>query len=402
MSSIWTPVPPSLPDRPPLADPGGDITREVSAARRLTPPSLPHPTPPGSSSVPPPPAEPPSPRRSAGWRVPTAIVAAAALLAGGYVAGRAVDDDAAATTVPAAVDTGTAQPTETVAPAEGTEPVAAVASAISPAVVQLEVGQGLGSGVIYDGEGLILTAAHVIEGADQVTVRLSDGRDLPGEVIGLNAETDIGVVRIDPPEGMAVASLATEAPAVGELAIAVGSPFALEQTVTSGIVSAYDRAVPGGSAVGVVQTDAAINPGNSGGPLLNRAGEVIGINSFIQSEDGGSVGLGFAIPIDTGKRVADKLVAGEPVELGYLGVSTGEAADGTVGALVADVETGLAAEAAGVQQGDVITAVDGVAIVGSAELGASIKDHDAGDVVELTVLRDGGQILISATLDALG
>ena len=184
--------------------------------------------------------------------------------------------------------------------------------------------------------------------------------------------------------------------------MAVGSPFALEQTVTSGIVSAYDRAVPGGSAVGVVQTDAAINQGNSGGPLVNRAAEVIGINSFIQSEGGGSVGLGFAIPIDTAKRVADTLVAGEPVELGYLGVSTGEAADGVVGALVAAVEPGLAAEAAGLRQGDVITAVDGTAVVGSAELGALIKDYDAGAVVQLTVLRDGSEIQVSATLGALG
>jgi serine protease Do len=323
-------------------------------------------------------------------------------MAGGYVAGRAVDDTSAATTVPAAVDTGTAEPTEAVAALDGAEPVAAVAAAISPSVVQLEVGQGLGSGVVYDAEGLILTAAHVVEGADQLTVRLSDGRDLPGQVVGLNTETDIGVVRIDPPEGLVVASLATEAPAVGELAVAVGSPFALEQTVTSGIVSAYDRAVPGGSAVGVVQTDAAINPGNSGGPLVNRAGEVIGINSFIQSEGGGSVGLGFAIPIDTAKRVADQLVAGDPVELGYLGVSTGEAGDGVVGALVADVEPGLAADAAGVRQGDVIVAVDGAPVVGSAELGAVIKDHDAGAVVELTVIRDGSELMISATLGALG
>jgi S1-C subfamily serine protease len=334
--------------------------------------------------------------------VPAAIVTAAALLAGGYVAGQAFDEDSAITTVPSSVDTGTAQPTEALATADGAEPVAAVAAAISPAVVQLEVGQGLGSGVIYDAQGLIMTAAHVIEGADQLTVRLSDGRELPGEVVGLNTETDIGVVSFDPPEGTAVAPLAAEPPAVGELAVAVGSPFALEQTVTSGIVSAYDRAVPGGSAVGVVQTDAAINPGNSGGPLVNRAGEVIGINSFIQSEGGGSVGLGFAIPIDTGIRVADKLVAGEPVELGYLGVSTGESTDGRVGALVADVEAGLAAAEAGIRQGDVITAVDGSPVVGSAELGAAIKDHDAGDVVELTVVRDGTEQQISATLDALG
>jgi S1-C subfamily serine protease len=334
--------------------------------------------------------------------VPAAIVTAAALLAGGYVAGRAVDDEPVVGSVPSAVDTGAAQPTETLTTPDGVQPVAAVAAAISPAVVQLEVGQGLGSGVIYDAEGLILTAAHVVEGADQLTVRLSDGRELAGEVVGLNTETDIGVVRIDPVEGMAVAPLAADPPAVGELAVAVGSPFALEQTVTSGIVSAYDRAVPGGSAVGVVQTDAAINPGNSGGPLVNGNGEVIGINSFIQSEGGGSVGLGFAIPIDTGKRVADKLVAGEPVELGYLGVSTGDPSDGNVGALVAEVTPGTAADQAGVQQGDVITAVDGAPVVGSAELGAKIKDHDAGEEVELTIVRDGSEQQLTATLDALG
>jgi S1-C subfamily serine protease len=334
--------------------------------------------------------------------VPAAIVIAGALLAGGYVAGRTVDGESVTTTVPAAVNTGTAQPTETLATADGAEPVAAVAAAISPAVVQLEVGQGLGSGVIYDAEGLILTAAHVIEGADQVTVRLSDGRELAGAVVGLHTETDVGVVRIDPPEGMAVAPLATEAPAVGDLAVAVGSPFALEQTVTAGIVSAVDRAVPGGVAIGVIQTDAPINPGNSGGPLVNARGEVIGNNSFIQSGGGGSDGLGFAIPIDTGKRVADRLVAGEPIELGYLGVSTGDPADGIAGALVAEVTSGSAADAAGLQQGDVITAVDGESVVGSADLGAAIKDHDAGDTVDLTIVRNGDTQQLSATLDALG
>ena len=401
MSSTWTPVRPQPPEHPPIADPRGDVTREAAAVRRPSPP-LPPPSRPGQSPVPPPPSDRRSPRRSAGWRVPAAIVTAGALLAGGYVAGRAVDTDTAATTAPAAIDTGSAEATETVASAQSTEPVAAVAAAISPAVVQLEVGQGLGSGVIYDSEGLILTAAHVIEGADQLTVRLADGRELDGRVVGLHAETDVGVVRINPPDGMAVAPLASEPPAVGDLAVAVGSPFALEQTVTAGIVSAVDRAVPGGVSVGVIQTDAPINPGNSGGPLVNAQGEVIGNNSFIQSGGGGSDGLGFAIPIDTGKRVADHLVAGEPVQLGYLGVSTGDPTDGNAGALVAEVTSGSAAEAAGLQQGDVIVAVNGESVIGSAALGAAIKDHDAGDQIELTIVRDGAEQTLTATLDAVG
>ena len=319
----------------------------------------------------PPAPEGPRPRRG---RTAVAVIAGVALLAGGFTAGWAVsnssddsgDDTAAAAVAPAvSVESDTDdRPGEAPLDTSGEEPVAAVADAVAPTVVQIETTTGLGSGVIYDPDGLVLTAAHVVEGSDTVTLRLADGTSRDGTVLGTDTESDIGVVAIDGGGAdLPVAVLADEAPDVGDLAVAVGSPFALDQTVTSGIVSALDRPAPaGGPSVGTIQTDAPINPGNSGGPLANRDGEIIGIASYIQSQTGGNIGLGFAVPIDIAERVADALVAGEPVEFGYLGIEGGDA------------------------------------VTSFGDLGVIIRRHVPGDELELTVSRDGDEQQLTATL----
>lgn len=371
----------------------------------------PHPPPLFSSrppDLPPPPDPPPAapPRRRRGLAL-VAIVAGAGLLAGAFGAGwwlRTSDDDgsSASSAVPSAAVEADAvdRPTDPPLTSSGEEPVAAVAAVVAPTVVQIETAQGLGSGVIFDPDGLVLTAAHVVQGATTVTVRLADGSTLDGTVVGADTDSDIGVVSVDAGgEDLPVAVLADQAPDVGDLAVAVGSPFALDQTVTAGIVSALDRPAPsGGPSVGTIQTDAPINPGNSGGPLANRDGEIIGIASYIQSDTGGNIGLGFAVPVDIAERVADALVAGRPVEFGYLGIEGGNAVTGDAGALVASVVPGSPAADAGLEVGDLIVAIDGEDVTGFGDLGVMVRRHDPGEDLTLTVDRDGDEQDLTVTL----
>jgi S1-C subfamily serine protease len=333
-----------------------------------------------------------------------------ALLVGAFGAGwalRSNDDDTssgdAASASPVTFETDSDdRPTEPPIASSGDEeePVAAVADAVAPAVVQLETEAGLGSGVIYDPDGLVLTAAHVVEGNETVTVRLADGTTHQGTVVGADTDSDVGVVSIDDaPNDLPVAVLATAPPDVGDLAVAVGSPYGLDQTVTSGIVSALDRPAPaGGPGVGTLQIDTPINPGNSGGPVANRDGEVIGIASFIQSQTGSSIGLGFAIPIDIAAHVADALVAGQPVEFGYLGIEGGDAAGGDAGALIANVQPGSPAADGGLEDGDLVVGVDGEALTSFGDLGVIIRRHAPGDDLELTVRRNGEEQQVTVTL----
>ncbi|HMJ74666.1 MAG TPA: trypsin-like peptidase domain-containing protein, partial [Iamia sp.] len=359
---------------------------------------------PGAPPAGPPPAAPgsgPSPSRGrrpkmAGLALVVALLLGAAAGAG-FAAGESLADDdtpAAATTTEPAASTGTVQGVDAT-----TEPVAAVAEALSPAVVQLETQTGLGSGFVYDAdEGLIMTAAHVVEGADAVTVRLADGRAVDGTVVGSDAGSDIAVVRVEA-DGLTAAVLATGDPEVGQLAVAIGSPFGLDQTVTSGVVSAVGRSVqtPGG-AVPMIQTDAPINPGNSGGALADRTGRVIGVNDSIASESGGNVGVGFAVPIETAKAVADRLVQGLPITNGYLGVSAADASGQQSGAQVVQVESGSPGDEAGIEAGDVVTSLDGDAIASSADLVAAVRSREPGTEVIVGLDRQGDEVEVTLTL----
>jgi serine protease Do len=278
------------------------------------------------------------------------------------------------------------------------EDIAQVAASVAPTVVQLQSESGLGSGVIYDSDGLILTAAHVVAGVDQVEVRLADGRLVHGRVLGAHTATDVAVISISE-DDLAVATLGYGAGAqVGETAIALGSPFGLDQTVTAGIVSATGRNVNG---VPMVQTDAAINPGNSGGPLVNRAGHVIGINDIIFTEGGGNDGVGFAIAIDIAIVVAEQIVAGEDVQLAALGVASIPDTSGRGGAIVREVVEGSAAARAGFEVGDRIVAVDRIPVSDPGELFAAVVSHRPGTSVEIELIRNGEPLTFSTTLTGI-
>jgi Do/DeqQ family serine protease len=268
---------------------------------------------------------------------------------------------------------------------------------------------GLGSGVIFDKRGLVLTNFHVVKGADEITVKLSDKREYRGQLLGTDPKTDLAVIRFQPDHELTVATLGnSEALRVGEWAIAIGNPFGLDQTVTVGVISATGR-----SDVGVatyenfIQTDASINPGNSGGPLLNLKGEVIGINTAIFSQSGGSVGIGFAIPINMVKRVVDQLVDKGKVVRGWLGVSlqplSAELADslgvpGKQGAVVASTMPGGPAAAAGLQQNDVILAFDKIPVEDYHHFQRLTAETRAGSKVVLQVLRKKKTIDLPVTV----
>jgi S1-C subfamily serine protease len=280
------------------------------------------------------------------------------------------------------------------------EPVSAVADRLLPSVVQLEADRSLGSGVVYDASGLILTAAHVVEGARTVTIVRADGGRVPGRVLGADRSTDVAVVRAS--RGTFTPSaLAVGVPVqVGQLAVAIGSPFGLESSVTAGVVSAVERSVPTPEGVmSMIQTDAPINPGNSGGALADRAGRVIGINDAIESGSGVNAGVGFAIPIDVATTVADALVAGRAPSIGHLGVEGTTASVGRPGALVTSVEPGSPADRSGILGGDVITSYDGHGVSGMLDLIAKVRATAPGTRVTLDVVRDGRTLTIDVRID---
>ncbi len=335
------------------------------------------------------------------------VVLAAAI---GFVSGRVTSSRSPSVAVAEALGEAQVTKASAGAPAPLTgdepEPVAAVANALSPAAVQLQGENDLGSGFIYDADGLILTAAHVVQGNSTMTVRLNDGTQVQGEVVGADESTDVAVVRIDVDRELPVAALGTGVPVeVGQMAVAVGSPYGLTQSVTSGIISAVGRTLLGqeNASVALIQTDAPINPGNSGGMLANRKGQVIGVNDSIISgtESGstpGNVGVGFAIPIDLAKSVADQLVAGKPVEFGFLGVQTRSADGSRVGGLIASVESAGPADEAGLQVGDVVVKVNDNPVASGTDLAAAIRASKPGDEVDLTVFRDGSETHVSVVL----
>jgi serine protease Do len=270
--------------------------------------------------------------------------------------------------------------------------------------------QGMGSGFIVEPDGVVLTNAHVVDGADEVRVRLSDRREFKGKVVGVDKPTDVAVIKIDA-KGLPSVKLGDpHAIKVGEWVVAIGSPFGFENTVTAGIVSATSRSLPDGTYVPFIQTDAAVNPGNSGGPLFNMKGEVIGINSQIYSRTGGYQGLAFAIPVDVAANVKTQLVQHGKVERGRLGVSIQEVSqslaqsfglDRPRGALVAQVEKGSPAEKAGVKPGDVLLGVNGKTLERSAELPPLVAAVKPGSKAKFEVWRDGHKQTLDVTIGAL-
>jgi serine protease Do len=267
--------------------------------------------------------------------------------------------------------------------------------------------QSLGSGFIISPDGLILTNAHVVQGADEVLVRLTDKREFKAKVLGADMRTDVALIRIDA-SGLPVVRIGDPNKLkVGEWVIAIGSPFGFDSSVTAGIVSAKGRALPQENYVPFIQTDVAINPGNSGGPLFNMKGEVVGVNSQIYSRSGGYQGIAFAIPIDVAMDVQSQLKASGRVSRGRLGVViqevTKELADSfglqkPTGALVTSIEKGSPAEKAGVEAGDIILKFDGKVVNQSSDLPRIVGSTRPGTKSRLEVWRRGGTREIGITV----
>ncbi len=350
-----------------------------------------------------------------------ALVLATALLAGvgGGYAGAALQDTWNVTTA-----TTTSTPVTPLSPAPERDSggsVEQVAADLLPSVVQITVtgtqGSGSGSGVILTANGRILTNNHVVDGAaegGELTVSFNDGTRASATIVGTDPLTDSAVIQADGVEGLTPAEIGQSADVrVGQDVVAIGSPYGLDASVTSGIVSALNRPVSVGSdgqgnsiTYPAIQTDAAINPGNSGGPLVDMAGRVIGINSSIRSNtsmtgQAGSIGLGFAIPIDELMPIVDQIVAGETPTHARLGIGLANASSAeAAGAPVAEVNPGSAAESAGLEPGDVITQLGDARITGAESLIATVRSFRPGDTVEVVFIRNGDERSTQLTLDS--
>jgi S1-C subfamily serine protease len=350
------------------------------------------------------------------------VVGAFTGLAGGFLGAKLVERSITAGEGPTSV---------TVVPSKTAEPIVAAAAAAVPSVVNIDIteaassgGQnglpsthptvplgGNGSGVAFksasDGGTYILTNNHVIENATTITVRDPGGESWPGKVIGSDADNDIAVVKIS--GKLPLIKLADAASLqVGQTVVAIGSPYGLEHSVTSGVISAIGRSLSDVGSTGqsqplvdTIQTDAAINPGNSGGALVDRQGRLVGINTAIYSQSGSAAGIGFAVPVDTAIAVADQIITGGKVTHPFIGligstitplVASSKKLPVTQGALVGQLVKGEGAEKAGVKINDIVTAVDGKSITSMTDLVAQVRKHQPGDTVELTILRAGKTI----------
>ncbi|QIK75428.1 S1C family serine protease [Nocardioides piscis] len=367
----------------------------------------------------------PPPKRRAGLAAVavTSLVVGGLAGLGGAAAWDATRPDPSSTPSPSSTASSVADTSDPPAAAGTAEDVAAK---VLPSVVKINVlgpaGSGSGSGIILTSDGTILTNNHVVEGAGEagsLSVELADGSSAEAEILGTDPLTDTAVIRAQDVSDLTAATIGrSDTLDVGQEVVAVGSPFGLDATVTSGIVSALDRPVNVGSdAEGnsttypAIQTDAAINPGNSGGPLVDMSGAVVGINSSIrtaassspfgQQGPGGSIGLGFAIPIDEVMPIVDQMSAGETPTHAQLGIQVGNPEEGSApGALVTGVSDGSTAQDAGLAPGDVITAVDDVRITGRDSLVATIRSYRPADSVTVTWLRDGEETSAELVLDS--
>lgn len=287
--------------------------------------------------------------------------------------------------------------------------ISRVVEEVTPSVVNIRVlvvqedmfgnqmeGEGVGSGVIYTEDGYVITNAHVVESASDVVVVLSDGKEYPATIVGSDLNTDIAVIKIDQVSLDAAEFTSIEDVRVGELAIALGSPFGLQQTVTLGVVSAKGREIAVSTdtlpMVDLIQTDATINPGNSGGPLVNTAGQVIGINNMIVSPSGVSAGIGFAIPSDTAVNIAQQIIKFGRARIPYLGIEMGENDTDIPGVFLVSVIDSYPAQEAGIQAGDIIVEYDGKQVSTPYQLLTQILRSNVGDEITLKIYRDGSYL----------
>ena len=260
--------------------------------------------------------------------------------------------------------------------------------------------QAQGSGWVYDSDGHIVTNDHVVDGAQSISVRLWNGKTYSASVVGTDQSTDLAVIKVDAPSSELHPLQVGDSSAVqvGDGVVAIGSPFGLEETVTSGIVSALHRAITAPNNFTIndsIQTDAAINHGNSGGPLLNVQGQVIGVNAQIKSDSNGNEGVGFSIPSNTVRSIASQLISSGKVEHAYLGVSIDATA---AAARIAEIRPSTPAAGAGLKAGDVVVEVDGKAISSGDDLTRVIDAHKPGDKISVTYKRGGSEHTVSLTL----
>jgi len=355
----------------------------------------------------------------------TTALALIAGFAGGY-AGSAWEGNHSAASDSSLSRLNTSAPaSQNLAPAPAGS-VQEVAAKVLPSVVSVLASSnqsaGEGSGVILTADGLTLTNNHVVAGATDLEVRFNDGTTATATVVGTTATNDLAVIKAAGVSGLTPASLGSSSGLqVGQQVVAIGSPLGLSATVTSGIVSALNRPVRTSSddqssrtsqsqdaVINAVQTDAAINPGNSGGALVDMSGNVIGINSAIaslsdsSSGQSGSIGVGFAIPIDQAKRIAQEIIDTGKATLAVLGAAVGDATDGTsqitTGAKIASVTPGSGAEAAGLQAGDVVTAIGNVKVESADALIAAVRAQDPNGTTTITFTRDGKSQTVNVTL----
>ena len=361
-----------------------------------------------SASSAPTPTTPAAPAANAGTTPPPAQIASS-------TSAPTTNDSSTAT--PIAVpqpSSGTTTPAATAAPGGAIDPFAPVVNIVKqvqPSVVTVITENGLGSGIVYSADGLIVTNNHVITGASSLTVAFASGEQVPATLVGTDPIGDVAVLKVDK-TGLPAASFEKAVPQVGQLAVAIGSPLGFEDTVTVGIVSGLQRTIPGSAQesqalVDLIQTDAAISPGNSGGALVDANSQVIGMNVAYIPPSSSAVSIGFAIPAQTVTAIADDLIAGKPVQHAFLGIRYGQLTpeiaqqyniNSDHGLIVLDVQSGSPAETAGMKPGDVVLSVAGTDMNQVEDLIAALHDHAPGDTVPVVIERNNQQQTLQVTL----